>query len=426
MAKQGAKPKGRGLWKNRIIGRGMEDPAKLMANPFNFRRHGKAQAMAMRGILGRIGWVQDIVVNKRSGHIVDGHLRNHLAIESKEQVPVVYVDLSPAEEKLVLATFDPIGDMAQANDDQIAALIAGFSAGDAEIASMVHGTESIKSGNTDPDDVPSLFSKAISVPGDVWILNDHRIMCGNSREKESVRKLLVGNGCDLCFTSPPYGAGKAAKLRDHYVRGANKRESFYVNHDDEPEGWKSLMQDWRAIAADVCDVIVSNIQMLADNKIAMIELLYEWREELCDIVIWDKGTGAPQMQQNVMNNAFEFVFIHRKSGASRSIPFGSFHGTLPNIVRINPKGKNSLQQIHRAVMPVDLALWALRDLCSQAQSVYDPFLGSGTTLIAAEQTGRRCYAMEIDPLYIDLAIRRWQEFTGKNAISESTGKRFPG
>jgi DNA modification methylase len=132
------------------------------------------------------------------------------------------------------------------------------------------------------------------------------------------------------------------------------------------------------------------------------------------------------MQQNVMNNAFEFVFIHRKSGASRSIPFGSFHGTLPNIVRINPKGKNSLQQIHRAVMPVDLALWALRDLCSQAQSVYDPFLGSGTTLIAAEQTGRRCYAMEIDPLYIDLAIRRWQEFTGKNAISESTGKRFPG
>ena len=130
------------------------------------------------------------------------------------------------------------------------------------------------------------------------------------------------------------------------------------------------------------------------------------------------------MQSNIMNNAFEFVFIVGGNG-SRSVPFSAFHGNVPNVVRVNPKGKNEYAEIHRAVMPIDLGIWAMRDLCAKAMTVYEPFSGSGTTIIAAEQTGRRCYAMELSPNYVDVAVRRWQNFTGKHATLEATGAAFP-
>jgi DNA modification methylase len=280
-------------------------------------------------------------------------------------------------------------------------------------------------GQTDPDEAPEQQSDAITRPGDIWQLGKHRLMCGDSTDAGSVAVLMGGDMADMCFTSPPYGAGNVAKLRDHYVRGAEKRESFYDQHKDRPDEWAKLMRGWYAAARQFCGVVVCNVQMLADNKVAMVEWLYELRGDLCDVVVWDKGHGAPQMQANILNNAYEFVFIVGGNG-SRSVPFGNFHGSVPNVVRVNPKGKNEHVEIHRAVMPVDLALWAMKDLCGKSSSVYEPFSGSGTTIIAAEQTGRRCYAMELSPQYVDVAVRRWQQFTGKVATLESTGEPFAG
>jgi DNA modification methylase len=133
---------------------------------------------------------------------------------------------------------------------------------------------------------------------------------------------------------------------------------------------------------------------------------------LVDVVIWDKIHAAPQMQSGVMSNAFEFLFVFGGNG-SRSMPFADWHGTVSNIVRIDPRGKNDNADNHRAVMPSDLPLWVMNTLCPKASSVLEPFCGTGTTIIACEQLGRKCRAIEISPGYVAVALQRWADATGK-------------
>jgi hypothetical protein len=125
-------------WRNRIIGHGEEAPDQLLANPLNFRIHPKPQQDALAGVLNEVGWVQDVIVNQRSGHVIDGHLRVSLAISRQEPtIPVVYVDLDEHEERLMLATLDPLAAMAATDRDQLASLLAEVSANDAAVQAML-------------------------------------------------------------------------------------------------------------------------------------------------------------------------------------------------------------------------------------------------------------------------------------------------
>lgn len=125
-------------WRSRIIGHGEEAPDQLLANPLNFRIHPKLQKDAMAGVLDQIGWVQDVIVNQRTGHVIDGHLRVSLAISRQESsIPVVYVDLDEHEEKLILATIDPLSAMAATDREQLSALLAEVSTGDAALQAML-------------------------------------------------------------------------------------------------------------------------------------------------------------------------------------------------------------------------------------------------------------------------------------------------
>lgn len=126
------------VWRNRITGHGEESPAALVANPANWRQHPKNQQAALSGVLDEIGWVQDVIVNRQSGHIVDGHLRVSLALSRNEPtVPVVYVDLSPAEEALVLATIDPLSAMAETDTTALESLLRDVATGDAAVMEML-------------------------------------------------------------------------------------------------------------------------------------------------------------------------------------------------------------------------------------------------------------------------------------------------
>jgi DNA modification methylase len=281
-----------------------------------------------------------------------------------------------------------------------------------ELAAVVGVVE--KSGLTDPDAVPQERPTAIQ-RGDLFQLGVHRLLCGDSTSSADVVRLLGGDRIDLCFTSPPYGAGNTAKLRDHYVPGADQRESFYVSHRDDPSEWLSLMGRWMAAVRPSVHAVVCNVQMLADNKRLMVEWLYAFRDDLCDVLIWDKGHGAPQMQARVLTNVFEFLFVLGGNG-TRAIPFSNFHGTLQNVVRVINRVANETGGEHRATMPIDLPKWVLGEMCSGAASILEPFSGSGTTLIACEQLARRCYAMEIEPAYVQMAIDRWEAFTGQKAV----------
>lgn len=131
-------------WRNRIVGHGEEAPDQLLANPRNWRIHPKAQQEALAGMLGQVGWVQDVIVNRRTGHVVDGHLRVALAISRGEPaVPVVYVDLEEEEERLVLAALDPLAAMAATDKDQIAALVGELRVDDEALAGMLAGLAGI-------------------------------------------------------------------------------------------------------------------------------------------------------------------------------------------------------------------------------------------------------------------------------------------
>ena len=408
---------------------------RLIPYARNSRTHSDAQVAQIAASMREFGFTNPVLIDAEGG-IIAGHGRVMAARQiGLAEVPCIRLGhLSEAQRRAYIIADNRLA-LNAGWDEQMLALemrdlmeagydvgLTGFELG--EIDELLATLDATPEGQTDPDATPPVQAEAITRPGDVWVLGRHRIMCGDSTDAGSVALLMGGGMADLCFTSPPYGAGNVAKLRDHYVRGADKRESFYDQHEDRPDEWANLMRGWYAAAREFCGVLVCNVQMLADNKVAMIEWINELRGDLCDVVVWDKGHGAPQMQSNILNNAFEFIFIIGGNGF-RSVPFANFHGSVPNVVRVNPKGKNEHAEIHRAVMPIDLALWAMRDLCGKSSSVYEPFSGSGTTIIAAEQTGRRCYAMELSPQYVDVAVRRWQQFTGKRAVLESTGAAFP-
>lgn len=389
----------------------------------NARTHSPEQVAQIARSITEFGFTNPVLVDE-TGTIIAGHGRVLAAKKlALADVPVIVADGWTEAQKRAYVIADnklaenagwdmsllrmEIGELKSMDFDLS---LTGFDP--SGIASLLNTTD----GETDPDDVPEESTgPATARRGDVWTLGRHRLMCGDSTSAEDVAALFDGRDADVCFTSPPYGVAPSANLRDHYVAGAKKRKTFYDDHDDDPAMWSSLMRGWFGVARSRCRLVVCNVQMLAANKLALIEWIAEIAGDLIDVAVWDKGHAAPQMQRNVMNACFEFLLMFGGNG-SRSIPFGDFHGTVENIVRIDPKkSKNEFAGVHRAVMPTELPVWVIDKLSSACKSVFDPFSGSGTTIIAAEMTGRDALAMEISPGYVDVAIKRWQAFAGKEA-----------
>jgi hypothetical protein len=194
-------------WANRIVGSGEEAPDQLLAHPDNWRVHPKAQQEALAGVLDQVGWVGQVLVNQRTGHVVDGHLRVALAISRGESsVPVLYVDLSPEDEALVLASLDPLAAMATTDEAKLRELLAEVSVDSEALAAMLASlvpTEP-RDGLTDPDEVPEPPDEAVTKPGDLWLLGDHRLLCGDAGSADDLDRLLDGEQVSLLATDPPY------------------------------------------------------------------------------------------------------------------------------------------------------------------------------------------------------------------------------
>jgi DNA modification methylase len=400
---------------------------KLIAYAGNPRKNDHA-VEAVASAIKRFGFRVPVLA-KSDGSLIDGHLRvkaaKHLGME---EVPAVLCDdLSEADIKALRISINRMAELAEWDAELLSAELEGLAAEgigledvgfDADYLEELGADLGLLKGNPEADAEPQidraeeLRAKWGVEAGQLWELGDHRLLCGDSTKKEDVERVMGGEKSDLCFTSPPYGAGNVAKLRDHYVRGAKKRDSFYKEHADNPDQWASLMSGWFAAIRPSVHCVICNVQMLADNKSDLVKWVADRADDLVDVVIWDKINAAPQMQAGVMSNAFEFLFIFGGNG-SRSVPFADWHGTVSNVVRIDPRGKNENADNHRAVMPSDLPLWAMQTLCPEAQSVVEPFCGTGTTIIACEQLGRKCRAIEISPAYVAVALQRWADATGK-------------
>lgn len=180
--------------RNRIVGTGEANPADLVANPANWRMHPAAQTKALAGALQTVGWVQQVTVNQRTGHLVDGHARVTLAVERGEPtVPVVYVDLDPDEEALVLATLDPIGAMATTNTAKLKELLASVKVDESNLVMFLSGMGGGRQGRkAEPDDVPEPSADPYVQPGDLWQLGPHRVLCGDATNPADVQRVLGG------------------------------------------------------------------------------------------------------------------------------------------------------------------------------------------------------------------------------------------
>ena len=194
-------------WRNRITGHGEEAPDQLLANPRNWRVHPKAQQDALAAVLDQVGWVQDVIVNQRTGHVVDGHARIALAISRQEpSIPVVYVDLDEDEERLILASLDPLSALATTDAEAMRTLLAEITVDDEALLAMfekvVPGRKN--GGNTDPDAVPEVPDQSYVQRGEVYVLGRHRLMCGDSTDAADVAQLMAGERAALLATDPPY------------------------------------------------------------------------------------------------------------------------------------------------------------------------------------------------------------------------------
>lgn len=245
--------------------------------------------------------------------------------------------------------------------------------------------------------------------GDIWQLGEHRLMCGDSTDLETVKTLMGGGIADIEFSSPPYNAGFGKCITKDNGR------SKYTNGSDDnltQEEYAEFLNKHINAAMGNAKFVFCNVQMLANNKQSLIDVMEANRDILGDVIIWDKTHSQPQLAVNVLNSEFEFVFVFHDKG-NRCIGTIPFHGTLKNIIHIMPT-RNEFAEVHNAVFPVELPAYFIRNFAKT--SVLDLFGGTGTTLIAAEQLGKRCFMMELDEHYCDVIIARWEKMTGKQAI----------
>jgi len=441
-------------WRNRITGAGDEAPDQLLANPANWRIHPKAQQDALAGALDQVGWVQQVLVNRRSGFVVDGHARVALALSRGEAtVPVLYVDLEPEEEALVLATLDPISAMAGRDDEKLRALIAEITVDDAGLLALLGDLagNDPKAGLTDPDDVPETPEEPYVKAGEVYVLGDHRLLCGDATKPENVERLLDGAAPTLLATDPPYGVQLDQSWRDGVYNGARRSvrggfgakqlaEQPYMMRDGAagqplpddatpaPGGAHvrrvghrhttisgDVRADWSEAFALVPSLRVGYIWYASAHTQEVLAGLLEIGFELAQQIIWDKGLFS--IGRSWYHWAHEPLL--RGPQARCAQPLHRRTGPGHDLARPLAQADRLRLQGGEAGPPDAEARGPLRDPDPQpppaGEAVYEPFSGSGTTLMAAETLGRRCYAMEIDPQYVQVAIERWQNFTGRTA-----------
>jgi DNA modification methylase len=434
-------------WRNRITGSGEEAPDQLLANPANWRIHPKAQQDALAGALDAVGWVQQVLVNRRTGFVVDGHARVALALSRGEPtVPVLYVDLAPDEEALVLATLDPIGAMAGRDDEKLKALLADVTVDDAGLLALLgdlRGSEPT-AGLTDPDEVPEPPEEPYVKPGELWRLGDHRILCGDATDPDAVARLLDGAAPTLLATDPPYGVQLDQTWRDGVYNGPRKRvkgwgvvagaEKPYMMRE-VPDGEETqpakrghhtaghrntsismdTRADWSEAYALVLSLQVGYVWYASIHTLEVLSGLQAIGFELAGQIIWDKGLFS--VGRSWYHWAHEPCVVVRRPGVPNLFIGERDQSTIwraPSPKRIGG-GSKEHKEDHPTQKPVLLSEIPIRNHLRPGEAVYEPFSGSGTTLMAAETLGRRCYAMEIDPKYVQVAIERWQRFTGRTA-----------
>ncbi len=394
---------------------------KLVPYARNARTHSEEQVAQIAASIVEFGFTNPILAGS-DGVIVAGHGR--LAAAQKlglETVPVVVLDhLTPTQRRALIIADNRIAENAgwddamlrielqSLQDDGFNLDITGFDA-DA-LAEIMAGEETTVDGNMDEDAVPELSETPISRPGDVWILGEHRLVCGDATQASSYGQLLAGERVQMIWSDLPYNVNYANSAKDK-LRGKHRP----ILNDNLGEGFYDFVLDALSLMLPHCDGAVY-IAMSSSELDTLQAAFRAAGGKWSTFIIWAKHTftlGRADYQRQ-----YEPILYGWPEGGSRHWCGDRDQGDVWNIK------KPARNDLHPTMKPVELMERSIRNSSRPGDVVLDCFGGSGSTLIAAEKAGRRCFMMELDPKYCDVIVRRWQEFSGGKAISEDGHRVF--
>lgn len=262
-------------------------------------------------------------------------------------------------------------------------------------------------GNTDPDDVPEPEPEPVTQLGDLWLLGDHRLLCGDSALSKDVARLMRGELADMCLTDPPYGVSYVGKTKD-----ALKVENDSLN----PEQLKDAVKHWFDSVSAACR---AGAYVLATVPPGPLHLIFaqDWNDRgwLRQIMVWNKDSmvlGHSEYHYKHEPILFGWIPGERLKNSDRT------KTTVWDFER--PKASRE----HPTMKPIEMWEYAVNNHSKHGDILFEPFSGSGTTHIACEKTNRKCYGLELSPQYCDVIVKRWQDFTGKQATLDGTGETF--
>jgi len=382
--------------------------------------------------IARFGYVNPIIINESSGEILAGHGRLDALLERKGKaepcpdgckqngsdwlVPVIRGVELPTEEAEAYAIADNriveiggydeslLADVLKDLGDGAGTEGTGFNEKDiAELLARTGKGEVVEDPGAQIDKAEELREKWGVQRGQVWEVGRHRVMCGNCLEESDVK--ILGKDYHLCFTSPPYNAGISSKLSGNTSINDNFYRDAYDDNKPQDEYIK-LLNGFMKTTIPISKFVFVNIQILAGNKTAFIEFWHKHKDCFCDVAIWDKVNAAPQQAQRVMDSRFEFVLIFSQNENTRAIGTKEFRGCVHNVYSGSPQRHNEYASSHAATYPADFPEYFVSNFTNIGEKVYDPFLGTGTTLVACEQTNRIGYGLEIEPKYVAVTLQR--------------------
>ncbi len=390
--------------------------AKLLPYARNARTHSDDQVAQIAASIAEFGFTNPILAGS-DGIIVAGHGR--LAAAQKlglEIVPVVVLDhLTQTQRRALVIADNRIAENAGWDDAmlriELEALqlegfdldITGFDA-DA-LAELIAGDEPDNEGQTDEDAVPEVGETPISRSGDVWVLGPHRLLCGDATVAASYDRLMQGDAADMVFTDPPYNVNYANSAKDK-MRGKDRA----ILNDNLGDGFYDFLL--AALTPTVAHCRGGIYVAMSSSELDVLQSAFraaggKWST----FIIWAKNTftlGRADYQRQ-----YEPILYGWPEGAQRHWCGDRDQG---DVWAIKKPQKNDL---HPTMKPVELVERAIRNSSRPGNVVLDPFGGSGTTLIAAEKSGRSARLIELDPKYVDVIVRRWQGWTGRDATGES-------
>lgn len=381
-------------------------------------RINKKAVDAVAHSLRTFGFRQPIVVDSE-GIIVCGHTRFKAAqLLNLAEVPVhVATDLTPEQTKAYRIADNKSAELAEWDMDLLPIELSDLQTGGFDMESIGFDTDElvrlldtdINDGHTDPDEVPDIAEETLTQPGDIWQLGTHRLLCGDSAQSDSYARLLNGETADLLLTDPPYnvayqgGTANALTIANDDMDAASYHQflvdclgaaaavmkpggSFYIWHADTYGGTVRAACDAVALPVRQCLIWKKNTLVLGRQD-------YQWMHEPC-LYGWKPGA------------------THNWLGDRRQ-------------TTVLEHDKPQRNGAHPTMKPVALLVEQMRNSSRPGERVLDPFGGSGSTLIACEQTGRHARVIELDPHYCDVIIKRWEHFSGKQAVRLAASTHTP-